>query len=581
MTVSVLLREFLWRYVIVSQNTPPLAIIALLGCTVFVVGTLISMPVQNAPGNGFPDDWTHHHLVFSNPGTLQDAIKNGTYDHWIRTVTDPRYRIQQMKRASGAAPPDDQIIIGGGLRTKHLLHDDWTVTLSGGGNNSVAADMYAAKYSFSPIGNPDCVNDFVVYPITAAGNSGNQANLVGVKNLYVTTCTGTVPTVSFAYFIGTGNVQTSPVLSLDGKKVAFVESSATSIFHVLTIGTTGSNGTAFNAPAIPGTGNNAVDTKLTMSGNVNVTRSSPFVDYTNDIAYVGDDTGKVHKFTGVFNGTPAEAGSPWPFTVSTGIILTGPTYDSISGNIFVGGSAGNLWCVKSAGVPCSPPNVLVGAGPNGILDAPIVDSTNQTVFATAQTSTNLVLSQVTTAMASQVIAAMGKGGGAAQHNYNGAFDSAYFAAVSTGHMYFCGNDASADNTLLRVSFNSLGTMAGAPDSGSFSLTTAATVDCIPLTEILNTSQGKDYLFVGVHDHGFSTGSPNCGNSACIASFVLPTSSPFTFPTVANAATNTNLGTHGSSGIIIDNVSGLAGASQIYFGNLQANTGVQASQSALQ
>ena len=37
-----------------------------------------------------------------------------------------------------------------------------------------------------------------------------------------------------------------------------------------------------------------------------------------------------------------------------------------------------------------------------------------------------------------------------------------------------------------------------------------------------------------------------------------------------------------SGIIIDNVSALTGASQVYFGSLQTNVGVQApSQSALQ
>jgi len=32
--------------------------------------------------------------------------------------------------------------------------------------------------------------------------------------------------------------------------------------------------------------------------------------------YVGDDSGNVHKFTGTFSGTPAEAGAPWYFKKS-------------------------------------------------------------------------------------------------------------------------------------------------------------------------------------------------------------------------------------------------------------------------
>jgi hypothetical protein len=540
---------------------------------------------------GFPEDWTHHHVVFSNPGTLQNAIKKGSIDQWLRTVNDPRYQIQQMRRNAGTPPGQGagQIIIGGGLRTKRLLHSDWAVQLGPSGNDSVALGMYAAKYTFSPIDNPDCVNDFVVFPINGAGSSA-QADLVGVNNLYNTTCTGTVPTVLFAYFVGTGDVQTSPVLSLDGTKLAFVESkTSASIFHVLTMDKSGNagcplsppcNGTAYNLPAVPGVLNSAVDTRLTMIGGVSVNISSPFVDYDNDVAYVGDNSGELHKFTGVFNGTLAEAGSPWPVTVANTRILTGPTYDSISGRIFVGASDGKLYCVTLSGGLCG--SITVGSGTRpAIIDAPIVDSTQQTVFAASETSSNVVLVQATTALGSQVTALMGSSPSGAQAEYDGAFDNAYFNDVSTGHMYLCGNNASFDNTLLRVSFNAAGTMSSAPDPGSFALTTGKTVDCTPLTEIFNTSQGLDYLFLGVDNNGFTTGTANCNNLPCIASFVLPTSSPFTFPTAANATLTTGLGTAGMSGIIIDNVSGLPGASQIYFGNLTGETGVQASQSALQ
>ena len=33
-------------------------------------------------GVGLVDDWTTHHVIFSNPGTEEDAIRNGTYEAW-------------------------------------------------------------------------------------------------------------------------------------------------------------------------------------------------------------------------------------------------------------------------------------------------------------------------------------------------------------------------------------------------------------------------------------------------------------------------------------------------------------------
>ena len=38
---------------------------------------------QNSSG-GVPEDWTHHHVVFSNPGTFDDAMRNGEIDKWAQ-----------------------------------------------------------------------------------------------------------------------------------------------------------------------------------------------------------------------------------------------------------------------------------------------------------------------------------------------------------------------------------------------------------------------------------------------------------------------------------------------------------------
>ena len=56
---------------------------------------------------GLPDDWTHHYLVFSNPGTAQQAIENGKFEQWLNIVNDPRFTLQQIKRSTGAKALED------------------------------------------------------------------------------------------------------------------------------------------------------------------------------------------------------------------------------------------------------------------------------------------------------------------------------------------------------------------------------------------------------------------------------------------------------------------------------------------
>src|SRR5205814_2729504 len=95
--------------------------------------------------------------------------------------------------------------------------------------------------------------------ISLQGGVDGQPSIVGFTNLYVNSggtgfCSGTAPTVKFAYrtTTATTGITGSPVLSLDGTKVAYVEDSSPPKLHVLTIGTTGSNGT-IAVPVIPGT----------------------------------------------------------------------------------------------------------------------------------------------------------------------------------------------------------------------------------------------------------------------------------------------------------------------------------------
>jgi len=59
---------------------------------------------------GIPGDWTHHHVVFSNPGTEEQAIARGEHDKWLKITNDPRFQIQRFKRAiaarTGALAPE-------------------------------------------------------------------------------------------------------------------------------------------------------------------------------------------------------------------------------------------------------------------------------------------------------------------------------------------------------------------------------------------------------------------------------------------------------------------------------------------
>src|ERR1035441_2176760 len=101
-------------------------------------------------GRGIPQDWSHRHLVFSKPGTEEEAIANGTHDHWLSIVNDPRYILQPMKRSSGVktlAGPETASL-GPAAKTestkKAKIKKDWAENLVAGGQ--VQPNMYPAKF---------------------------------------------------------------------------------------------------------------------------------------------------------------------------------------------------------------------------------------------------------------------------------------------------------------------------------------------------------------------------------------------------------------------------------------------------
>jgi hypothetical protein len=90
-------RPSLFKWSIVS-----VALAALASFGIFVRAQEATEPA--APNAAYVDDWTHHHLVFSNPGTRDDAVKRGKLEKWQAITNDPRYQLQQAKRTFGTRP---------------------------------------------------------------------------------------------------------------------------------------------------------------------------------------------------------------------------------------------------------------------------------------------------------------------------------------------------------------------------------------------------------------------------------------------------------------------------------------------
>ena len=74
-----------------------------LAAVVFCMGLISSVGLYGQTASsqpvGVPDDWSHHHLVFSDPGTAAAALAQGRIEHWYKITNDPRLRMQQMKHS--------------------------------------------------------------------------------------------------------------------------------------------------------------------------------------------------------------------------------------------------------------------------------------------------------------------------------------------------------------------------------------------------------------------------------------------------------------------------------------------------
>jgi len=332
------------------------------------------------------------------------------------------------------------------------------------------------------------------------------------------------------------------------------------------------------------------------------TFSAPFYDFESDDAiYVGDDNGYLHQFTGVFFLTPAESTtSPWPVQVNAtaGTKVSSPVYDDTSGYVFVGDSTGVLHAVGTGNAGTTNGNKHGTSSDLGdtIIDGALVDPTAARVYAFVTTNgTHNAVYQFSTNFASGHGNGAATGtqtgtGGAGYYFYSGTFDNVYYESSSgtspSGNLYVIGGTGLTGGgaTLYQIPITS-NAMAATANSAVPALNTAHPPWPSPLTEFCNngasacalnaggtaTTTGTDYLFFSIY-HSNKGGCIAATQSGCILSYNISNPASVTISgTGLQVNAEVNPGCWATSGIEVDNSSSaIAGASQIYFVNLNGN-----------
>jgi hypothetical protein len=560
---------------------------------------------------GIVQDWSTQHVIYT---------RNGSVDDMLKVRNDPRFLNSYLQHYKGEHPTQiqtasEETLSESGsagdraaevqpelpilwreslplpvrkppLKNKHTKID-WAVDL--GPTWGMAIGESPAFYGANLDGTPACttgagsIGDFIVYSLKAAPTKGTQANLVGLTNVYAgsspTGYCGANPTFLFSYAIGTGGSLLSPVLSLDGKKVAWIENSTSTtpnhaIFHVTTWAYgQGTNATAGSVAVGSGSSDVAIDytssaySGCSASAKVN-TNSEIYVDYPSDTAFVGADNGILYHLKGVFKGTPS-----FDFCIvvksAAGTALSGPVYDSLLSppEVFIADSntlwaytvAANSFTLKTSRTYGA--GTLTGPGP-------VLDAFNNFIylFSADDTSGNTSVTQMPITLASSVVVPLGpKSGNAYPILFYGTFDNNYFnngpkGANST--LYSCGTDAT---TTTAQDLFAIGFIAA---SGLMNTTPIMPANknvnpggnggtCSPITEFYDGT--KDRIFVGMGQHNATSGA-NVVQMWDVTTHLTSASATPTAQAINYAG--------GSSGLIVDNnANSTAQAESVYFTTL--------------
>jgi hypothetical protein len=480
---------------------------------------------------GLPTDWSHRHLIFSQPATPEQAL---------RLAKDPRYWQQWYRQnvARALMPASDEragIDLGHSPGEGGRAHGDWSESLGSGA--TVGAGNFPAKYSFQ-ITTASCANDYVVFATGLSGAS-NQASIVAFNNLY-SGCTGPVPQVYWAYNTNAGVIMTSPVISGDGTQIAFAQTTTGSSGQgsLVLLKFAPSTTESVSSPAtLSPVANNAyrnctapcmAEIPLVDGSGTQIDdrTSSAFPDYTHDVLWVGGAVGWLHKISGVFRGAPAEVtsgGFPVQVNPSNPTALSGPVYDYTSTNVFVGDYGGFLYLVNSSTGAVTASNQLDFG--TGIVASPIIDVTSETIYVFASSDGTTACPGTLPCSAVYQLSATGGvttstesvvGGSSLTPTplYDGMFDSTYLASANaTGNLYVCGNTGGTP-TLYQIPI-SAGTMQ--PVVTGPTVSSSATAACSPVTDVANpnaTNGPTEWFYSSTTAGGLGN---NC-TAGCLTSF---------------------------------------------------------------
>jgi len=590
-----------------------------------------SSSLSSSPHVGIIQDWSTQHVIYTRNGSLEDMWKVRE-DPRFMSGTLLRYMREQCKRtgqpegfALNGAPGAGEgvlepIIVRDPLRprptpprkNKHSKVD-WSVSL--GPTAGMAVGETPAVFTYNYVvpscsnlsATPPSVGDFAVYTINATPSTtagSGQANLVGLTNLYTDGagagfCSGTAPTFFFSYAIGSGPSPLSPVLSLDGTKVAWIENrTANDAYLHVTIWAANQGGDATApAAALSGTFSNGVCTggsscdfaleytNTTASGCATAhvagnSHSDLYVDYGSGGGFISANNGLLYHISNIFSSTAAPT-VDFCTTVNSGAssgAMSGPIYDVRLGKVFITDSENIYSYTFSSSLgfsPATPASYKYASsysyetGPGPLLDA---FNNYLYLFSTDDAAGNTSVTQVTTSLSTHNVTQLGpKTTNATPFLFYGAFDNNYYnygPAYGTNPastLYSCGTDSTTNaQDLFAISFNSsTGVVNTTPAmSSNRNVNAGGTKNgvCSPLTEFFD---GKnDRLFVGMGEPGSNTGA-NIVTMWNIGSQLTNTSGPGgTMPTYSAIATG-YLG--GTSGMAADNNdSSTAEAESIYF-----------------
>jgi hypothetical protein len=551
---------------------------------------------ETGPRVSLPIDWSHRHLIYTASGSVEDmlAVRNDPrfLHSWLlhRSLQAkfPITPIPQTEddignqavavdssswRIRGSVPPFRR---RPGVSPSFNSHVDWAASL--GSNGGMAFGEYPAKWSYNIFNPPDCTKDFVAFTTTATPGVGVQANLVGFNKLYSgsnpTGICGTAPAYLFSYAIGTAGSTLSPIISLDGSKIAWIEGSNPAIFHVTRwVAGQGTNPTT--GAVAPGAGQDfALNYTSTAAPGCTASPSDngnadAFVDFATDTAFLTASNGILYHVAGVFLSSTPKVDFCIPVNTSAGAGMVGPVYDSLHQKVYVSdGQTMHAYLVGTSSFTAA--GSMKFSSKFSLSGPPLVDPTNGFVYTFTSSDTTgkfTTVSQMNLSLSTKTDVHVGPVfNNATAFTYSGDFDNNYYTFGPTNAaatLYACGTDPARNTApaLYTINFQSTGVINPTPVmSADIKINPGENNGvCSPLVEFYDGT--KDRLFIGVGNISNATGS----NVVQMWDITNRITSNTTAPT---ASASPYWG--GTTSFAFDNISTASQAESFYFSSLAAN-----------